>query len=59
MPSIPKALAAYEGLRRERVEAVVERGKRNGDATAAGSRRTGDPNAFMWRHRIDWEAPVG
>ncbi|MEV7552334.1 NAD(P)/FAD-dependent oxidoreductase [Amycolatopsis sp. NPDC089917] len=72
--SIPKALAAYEGLRRERVEAVVERGKRNGDAKAVGpvgrvirdffiSRAfknppAEDPNAFMWRHRIDWEAPV-
>ncbi|MFI6300556.1 FAD-dependent oxidoreductase [Amycolatopsis thailandensis] len=74
VPSIPKALAVYEGLRRERVEAVVERGKRNGDAKAAGpvgrvirdffiSRAfknppAEDPNAFMWRHRIDWEAPV-
>ncbi len=36
VPSIPKALAAYEGLRREHVEAVVERGKRNGDAKAVG-----------------------
>ncbi|WP_191256370.1 FAD-dependent oxidoreductase [Amycolatopsis oliviviridis] len=74
VPSIPEALAAYERLRRERVEAVVERGKRNGDAKAAGpvgrvirdfflSRAfknppAEDPNAFMWRHRIDWEAPV-
>ncbi|KFZ83711.1 FAD-dependent oxidoreductase [Amycolatopsis sp. MJM2582] len=74
VPSIPKALAVYEGLRRERVEAVVERGKRNGDDKAAGpigrvirdffltrafkNPPTEDPNAFMWRHRIDWEAPV-
>ncbi|MFD5242995.1 FAD-dependent oxidoreductase [Amycolatopsis sp. NPDC058340] len=72
--SIPKALAVYEGLRRERVEAVVERGKRNGDDKAAGpvgrvirdffltrafkNPPEEDPNAFMWRHRIDWEAPV-
>jgi len=75
VPSIPKALAVYEGLRRERVEAVVERGKRNGDDKAVGpvgrvirdffltrafkNPPTEDPNAFMWRHRIDWEAPVG
>ncbi|MFC9250604.1 FAD-dependent oxidoreductase [Amycolatopsis thailandensis] len=74
VPSIPKALAVYEGLRRERVEAVVERGKRNGDAKAVGpvgrmirdffitrafkNPPAEDPNAFMWRHRIDWEAPV-
>ncbi|MER7862650.1 FAD-dependent monooxygenase [Amycolatopsis japonica] len=73
--SIPKALAVYEGLRRERVEAVVERGKRNGDNKAVGpvgrvirdffltrafkNPPMEDPNAFMWRHRIDWEAPVG
>ncbi|MFI5558751.1 FAD-dependent oxidoreductase [Amycolatopsis japonica] len=75
VPSIPKALAVYEGLRRERVEAVVERGKRNGDDKAVGpvgrvirdffltrafkNPPAEDPNAFMWRHRIDWEAPVG
>ncbi|RSN38272.1 FAD-dependent oxidoreductase [Amycolatopsis sp. WAC 01416] len=74
VPSIPKALAAYEGLRRERVEAVVERGKRNGDAKAAGpvgrvirdffltrafkNPPKEDPNAFMWRHRIEWETPA-
>ncbi|WP_410647475.1 FAD-dependent oxidoreductase [Amycolatopsis sp. cmx-4-54] len=74
VPSIPQALAVYEGLRRERVEAVVERGKRNGDAKAVGpvgrvirdffltrafkNPPEEDPNAFMWRHRIDWEAPV-
>ncbi|ANN21483.1 FAD-dependent oxidoreductase [Amycolatopsis orientalis] len=74
LPSIPKALAAYEELRRERVEAVVERGKRNGDSKAAGpvgrvirdffitrafkNPPEEDPNAFMWRHRIDWEAPA-
>lgn len=74
VPSIPKALAAYEGLRRERVEAVVERGKRNGDDKAVGpvgrvirdffltrafkNPPAEDPNAFMWRHRIDWNAPV-
>lgn len=74
VPSIPEALGVYEGLRRERVEAVVERGKRNGDAKAAGpvgrvirdffitrafkNPPSEDPNAFMWQHRIEWEAPA-
>ncbi len=68
------ALAAYEGLRRERVEAVVARGKQNGDDKITGPigrivrdaflRRAfrkparEDPNAFMWQYRIDWNAPV-
>lgn len=33
---VPRALAAYEGLRRERVERVVAVGKRNGDQKAVG-----------------------
>jgi 2-polyprenyl-6-methoxyphenol hydroxylase-like FAD-dependent oxidoreductase len=36
LPNIPAALNAYEQLRRERVEAVVAQGKRNGDAKATG-----------------------
>ncbi|RSN45201.1 FAD-dependent oxidoreductase [Amycolatopsis sp. WAC 04197] len=72
--SIPEALAVYEELRRERVEAVVERGKRIGYARRASSAGRvirdflitrafrkppeKDPNAFMWQHRIDWESPV-
>ncbi|MFD9894967.1 FAD-dependent oxidoreductase [Amycolatopsis sp. NPDC059027] len=36
VPDVERALAAYEGLRRERVEAVVAQGKRNGDAKAVG-----------------------
>jgi hypothetical protein len=35
-PSTAEAFAAYEGLRRRRVEAVVARGKRTGDAKAPG-----------------------
>ncbi len=35
-PSVPDALRAYEALRRRRVEAVVRRGKRTGDAKAPG-----------------------
>ncbi|WP_033289974.1 FAD-dependent oxidoreductase [Amycolatopsis jejuensis] len=68
------ALTAFETLRRERVEAVVAQGKRNGDAKAPGPvgrvirdffmtralrKPSGDdPNRFMWEHRIDWAAPV-
>ncbi len=74
VPSIPEALAAYEGIRRDRVEAVVERGKRNGDAKAVGpvgrvirdffiarafkNPSDEDPNAFMWQHRIDWDEKI-
>jgi FAD-dependent urate hydroxylase len=35
-PSVTEAFAAYEQLRRRRVEAVVARGKRTGDAKAPG-----------------------
>jgi 2-polyprenyl-6-methoxyphenol hydroxylase-like FAD-dependent oxidoreductase len=35
-PSVPDACRAYEALRRRRVEAVVRRGKRTGDAKAPG-----------------------
>jgi 2-polyprenyl-6-methoxyphenol hydroxylase-like FAD-dependent oxidoreductase len=35
-PDIATAFTAYEGLRRERVERVVEQGKRNGNQKAAG-----------------------
>ncbi|WP_275293671.1 FAD-dependent monooxygenase [Amycolatopsis sp. La24] len=68
------ALTTFEALRRERVEAVVAQGKRNGDAKAPGpigrvlrdffitramrKPATDDPNRFMWEHRIDWAAPV-
>jgi 2-polyprenyl-6-methoxyphenol hydroxylase-like FAD-dependent oxidoreductase len=74
VPDIEHALDVYEGLRRERVEAVVARGKRNGDDKVPGAvgrvvrdffiKRAfrkppeEDPNAFMWNHRIDWDAPV-
>ncbi|MEU0529350.1 FAD-dependent oxidoreductase [Amycolatopsis tolypomycina] len=74
VPDVPHALAAYEGLRRERVEAVVAAGKRNGDDKVIGPvgrvvrdffiKRAfskpfkEDPNAFMWNHRIDWDEKV-
>ncbi|RSD19925.1 FAD-dependent oxidoreductase [Amycolatopsis eburnea] len=74
VPEVPHALATYEGLRRERVEAVVAAGKRNGEQKVIGPvgrvvrdffiKRAfskpfdEDPNAFMWDHRIDWNAKV-
>ncbi|WP_116199416.1 FAD-dependent oxidoreductase [Amycolatopsis circi] len=74
VPDPAAALTTFEALRRERVEAVVAQGKRNGDAKAPGpvgrvlrdffiSRAvrkpaTDDPNRFMWDYRLDWEAPV-
>ncbi|WP_206784397.1 NAD(P)/FAD-dependent oxidoreductase [Amycolatopsis sp. MtRt-6] len=74
VPDVPHALAAYEGLRRERVEAVVAAGKRNGDDKVIGPvgrvvrdffiKRAfakpfkEDPNAFMWNHHIDWDEKV-
>jgi len=75
LPNPADALARFEALRRERVEAVVAQGKRNGDAKAPGPlgrllrdffiaralRKPADedPNRFLWDHRIDWTAPVG
>ncbi|HET6707587.1 FAD-dependent oxidoreductase [Amycolatopsis sp.] len=74
VPDVERALAAYEGLRRERVEAVVAAGKRNGDDKVIGPvgrvvrdffiKRAfskpfdEDPNAFMWNHHIDWDEKV-
>ncbi|MGW3964610.1 FAD-dependent oxidoreductase [Amycolatopsis sp. NPDC005003] len=74
VPDIERALAAYEGLRRERVEAVVAAGKRNGDDKVIGPvgrvvrdffiKRAfskpfdEDPNGFMWNHHIDWDEKV-
>ncbi|MET8847243.1 FAD-dependent monooxygenase [Amycolatopsis sp. NPDC004625] len=74
VPGIERALTTYEGLRRERVEAVVAAGKRNGDDKVIGPvgrvvrdfflKRVfskpfdDDPNAFMWNHRIDWDEKV-
>jgi 2-polyprenyl-6-methoxyphenol hydroxylase-like FAD-dependent oxidoreductase len=69
---IPHALATFESLRRERVERVVEQGRRNGAFKTLGwFRRTvvlpvvfrlltvkGDPQAWVTAHHIDWDAPV-
>jgi FAD-dependent urate hydroxylase len=71
---VEPALAKYESLRRERVEAVVAAGKRNGDQKVIGpvgrvvrdffikrafAKPSGeDPNAFMWNHHIDWDEKI-
>jgi 2-polyprenyl-6-methoxyphenol hydroxylase-like FAD-dependent oxidoreductase len=71
---IEQALTTYESLRRERVEAVVAAGKRNGDSKVIGPvgrvvrdffiKRVfskpfdEDPNAFMWNHHIDWDEKI-
>ncbi|MGW5715908.1 FAD-dependent oxidoreductase [Amycolatopsis sp. NPDC003865] len=74
VPDVEQALATYEGLRRERVEAVVAAGKRNGEQKVIGPvgrvvrdffiKRAfskpfdEDPNAFMWNHHIDWNEKI-
>ena len=69
---VPRALATFESLRRERVERVVEQGRRNGDFKTLGwfqrtvvlpvvfglLTRKGDPQAWVTAHHIDWDAPV-
>jgi FAD-dependent urate hydroxylase len=69
---VPLALATFESLRRERVERVVEQGRRNGEYKSLGwfrravvlpvvfrlLARKGDPMAWATAHRIDWDAPV-
>lgn len=69
LPDPDRALAAYERLRRGRVEKVVATGKRNGDSKAPGRlgrlllplalrlRPPGD-QSWLLDHRLDWDAPV-
>lgn len=72
LQDVATAFAAYEGIRRERVERVVQQGKANGDQKALGpvlrlllplifklkARRGGDDATWMWHHHIDWAATV-
>lgn len=71
LPDLPAALAAYERLRRGRVEKVVAQGRRNGDGKAAGpvARAVRDavlplllrrPRVPQWLHAPQpaWETPV-
>jgi FAD-dependent urate hydroxylase len=61
-----EAFAAYEGLRRSRVERIIANAARTNrskaDLPARGARdlRPGSPESMDWqfRHHIDWAAPV-
>jgi 2-polyprenyl-6-methoxyphenol hydroxylase-like FAD-dependent oxidoreductase len=67
LPDVPAAFAAYENLRRTRVERVVAQGKRNGDGKAMGRvgrlflpvifkfvARSATKQSWLYDHRIDW-----
>jgi FAD-dependent urate hydroxylase len=74
LPAIPQALAAYERLRRSRVERIVAQGARTGSAKTPGPVGrvlrdlalplvfkflvTDRSTAWIYRHHIDWAAPV-
>jgi FAD-dependent urate hydroxylase len=68
---VPTAFAAYETLRRKRVERVVAQGKRNGNGKSLGpvmrhvlpvffKLYKPSPSSMDWLygHRIDWAAPA-
>ena len=73
-PAVGEALAAYEGLRRRRVERIVAQGARTGSAKTPGrvGRVVRDlalplvfkllvterSMAWIYDHHIDWDAPV-
>jgi FAD-dependent urate hydroxylase len=59
VPRIPKALATFEQLRRERVERVVQAGASTGNLSppAPGSRKGGPPS-WLFGHHIDWDTTV-
>ena len=74
LPDIPQALAAYEGLRRKRVERIVAQGARTSSAKTPGpvGRALRDlalplvfkllvtdrSMAWIHQHHIDWDTPV-
>jgi FAD-dependent urate hydroxylase len=74
LPEIPQALAAYERLRRRRVERIVAQGARTGSAKTPGpvGRLVRDlalplvfrflvterSTAWIYDHHIAWDAPV-
>jgi FAD-dependent urate hydroxylase len=73
-PNIGDALAAYEGLRRRRVERIVAQGARTGRSRTSGPVGrvlrdltfplvfkllvTERSMAWIYGHHIDWDAPV-
>jgi FAD-dependent urate hydroxylase len=74
LPDIPRALAAYEQLRRARVERIVAQGARTGRSKTPGPvgrmlqglllplvfrfMVTERSQAWIYRHHIDWDEPV-
>jgi FAD-dependent urate hydroxylase len=74
LPDIPRAFAAYERLRRRRVERIVAQGARTGSAKTQGPVGrvvrdlllplvfrflvTDRSLAWMYDHHVDWDAPV-
>jgi len=71
LPDVPAAFAAYEDLRRARVERVVKQGKRNGDGKAAGPvarlflplvfkmvAKAASRQNWLYDHRVRWDEKV-
>lgn len=74
LPTVSSAFAAYEGLRRARVERIIAAGKRTSSEKAAGPvarvlrdavlpvtmKLLAKPEKMAWQYdyRIDWAAPV-
>jgi 2-polyprenyl-6-methoxyphenol hydroxylase-like FAD-dependent oxidoreductase len=72
LPDIPRALAAYEGLRRKRVERIVAQGRRTGSTKTPGPVGrvvrdlalplvfkllvTDRSMAWIYDHHVDWDA---
>src|SRR5829696_2327234 len=74
LPDIPQALAAYERLRRARVERIVAQGARSGSAKTPGPVGrvvrdlllplvfrflvTDRSQAWIYDHHLDWDTPI-
>jgi 2-polyprenyl-6-methoxyphenol hydroxylase-like FAD-dependent oxidoreductase len=72
LPDIPRAFAAYEQLRRRRVERIVAQGARSGRTQGPVGRVVRDlmlplvfrflvtdrSMAWIYDHHVDWDAPV-
>jgi FAD-dependent urate hydroxylase len=74
LPDIPQALAAYERLRRRRVERIVAQGARSGSAKTPGPAGrvlrdlllplvfrflvTDRSQAWIYDHHLDWDTPI-
>jgi FAD-dependent urate hydroxylase len=74
LPGIPEALAAYEGLRRARVERIVAQGARSSSSKKPGPLGrvlrdlllpvvfkllvTDKSLAWMYDHHLDWDTPI-